>query len=81
LDLARDVFRHVPFQSKNVAEISLLCIRPEMPVRWAMNQLRSDSDTIAGALGASLDDAVHSQVVRNLGQRLPGLLVLHRGDA
>jgi hypothetical protein len=46
-----------------------------------MNQLGGDSNAIAVSLGASLYDPVNSQFVRNLGQRLRGLLVLHGGSA
>src|SRR5439155_25808304 len=63
---------------KDVTQWSVVALSPQMRVRFCVDQLRADTDTIGSTLHASLDHVRDAEFIRNLTQvSLYSALVLH----
>ena len=78
-NLGRDRLCHVAFERQNVAQVALVALRPQVPVARRMDQLRGDPHPVSHPLHGAFDDPIHTQLPRDLRQRLVRLLVVHHG--
>ena len=68
LNLVGDGTGHLALQLQHIGQLALVLTRPEMRVGRRVDQLDADSNTVAGALHRSLEDSVHVQCSRELGE-------------
>src|SRR6516164_2017299 len=76
-DLICNRARHLVLQRQNVTQLALVTVRPEVPVIFRLDELRSNPHTIARAKHRALDHPVHVQLTPNLRQGLPCSFVVH----
>ena len=77
LDLIRDGARHLALQVQHVAQVALVGVCPQVPVRGRMDELRRNAHPLACSHHRALDDTVHAQLARDLRHRLRRALVVH----
>jgi len=77
LNLSGDAAGNFVFQCNQVGQVAFVRFSPHVLIGRAAHQLRRDADSIPGAQHRSFHNAVDSQFVRDLGQPLMRILVLH----
>ncbi len=78
LDLSGDCVRHLALQGEDVAQVALVAVGPQVPVRGRMDQLRRDPHPLPGAQNRPLHHRIYVQLARDLRHLRPRVLVLHR---
>ena len=69
---------NVALNCKDVIKRPIITLLPQMRIGFCVDQLRADSDTICGALHASLDHMLDAEFIRDLAQvSFRATLVLH----
>ena len=61
---------HGVLERQRVTQLTLITLRPEVPVRGAFDQLRRDADLVSGTQHRAFDDRIHVQLARDVGKRL-----------
>src|SRR5262249_14372420 len=64
----------------DIADVALVAVRPQMLVRWRIDQPAGNAHAIAGAHDCALDKAIHAQFAGDLWQGLSRTLVTHDGS-
>ena len=79
LDLLRDGSRHIALQCKDVTQVALITLGPEVGVGSRVYQLGGDPHTITGSHYSAFYHGVDFQLACDLRQRLPCASVSHHG--
>src|SRR6516164_5009764 len=67
LDPINDLLGYVSLKREGIAQVALIAISPQMFVRGAVDELRSDAHSITGVLHSPFYDPVHVQFARDFG--------------
>ena len=65
-DLPSDVARHVAFHPKDVAEIAIIALGPQMLVGGSLDELRPDSHPVANPFDRTFDNGIHVKFAADL---------------
>src|SRR5438552_1016843 len=80
-DLPRDRRRELALEREEVPRVALVMAGPEVAVGRRVHELRGDPHAPGAPRDRALDDAVDTQLARDLGQWLAAALVAHHGLA
>jgi hypothetical protein len=80
-DLLRHRFRDPALQIEHVFDLAVVAVGPQRLVHSCGDELHRDAHALADEQRRALEDRVHAQLARDLGQRPGHALVLHRRRA
>src|SRR5205807_9621707 len=68
---------NLPLDCKDVLQLPVIVLRPEVLIVSSIDKLGSDSQIVRGFSDTSLENASHSQLSSNLAKILTSTLVMH----